>query len=287
MLKDNLKSIDFHRIDTWLLAIGSGLILTHLSLVWRVNQEELLGNSLVLWAAVCLLIWKRRDSLNFNSNVFATSIGLFLMAFILVRSTAIAETNFFVRISPVISLIGWSLLASGISGSLQYIKEILIVSCLILNSTFMSHAFNISTITAKFSGYLLWYLGFPVSLQGVNIILPTGSVEVNSGCSGYTIILQLLGLSVIFISMFDLPKIKKLILPLSAIIIGFLVNIGRVALMAFLVANNQKEAFKYWHEADGSLVFSGIGVLVFSLFYYLLDRQQSVDEDLETTDLET
>jgi cyanoexosortase A len=283
MLKQYLKSINLNQLDTWLLIVGGGLIITHLSLVWRINQDEVLGNSLLGWVAVCLLIWKKRDSLSFNSQLFSTSIGLFLVGFILVRSNSISESNFFVRCSPAISLLAWSLLASGIRGSNQYLKEFLILCCLLLNSTFMSHIFNISAITAKFSGYLLWYLGFPVTLKGVNIILPTGSVEVNSGCSGYTIMLQLLGLSVIFISMFPTQKIQKLILPLGAITIGFLVNIVRVALMAILVANNQKEAFLYWHQEDGSLIFSGIGVVAFSLFYHLLSRER----DLENPDLET
>ncbi|PSB03511.1 cyanoexosortase A [Merismopedia glauca] len=283
MFKLYINSIHLNQLNTWLLIIGGGLVLNHLSLVWKVDQDELLGNSLLLWVAVCLLIWKKRHLLNFNSQPFSTSIGLFLVSFILVRSSSITETNFFVRLSPAISLVGWSLLASGIRGVQQYVKELLILCCLILNSTFMSHVFNISAVTAKFAGYLLWYLGFPVTLQGVNIILPTGSVEVNSGCSGYTIILQLLGLSVVFLSMFPNPPIQKIILPLSAMIIGFLVNIARVALMTILVAANQKEAFLYWHQADGSLIFSGIGVAIFASLYHFLNRHN----EIEVTESET
>jgi cyanoexosortase A len=286
MLSDYFDRLSFKKIDTWLLVIGTGLVAIHISVVGQIDQEELLGNSFLLWAAVCLLIWKKRDKINFDSSPLSTTLGLFLVTFVVVRTVSISETNFFVRLSPLISLIGWSLLASGVRGLKHYVKELVILTCLLFNSTFMSHVFNLSTFTAKVAGYLLWYLGFPVSVRGVYIALPTGSVEVNSGCSGYTIILQLIGLSIVFLSLFPTKINQKIILPISAVIIGFVVNIVRVALMALLVANNRKEAFEYWHKADGSLVFSGIGVLIFSLFYHVLTRNNETESsESETSEI--
>jgi exosortase/archaeosortase family protein len=45
--------------------------------------------------------------------------------------------------------------------------------------------------------------------------------------------------------------------------------------MAILVAQQQMAAFDYWHEGDGSLVFSLIAVLLFGLFcWFLLGRTE-------------
>lgn len=282
MFLDYINSTNLKRIDAWLFIIGAGLILNHLTLAWRLDEIQLLVNSLLYWGAACLLIWQKRHLLIWKSNPLSTSIGLFLVSFILIRTAGITGHNFFTRIYPIIALIAWSLLASGIWGIRQYIKESIILCWSILDSTILSNTLNISAITAKFSAYLLWYLGFQVNLQGVNIIMPTGSVEVNSGCSGYTIILQLIGLSIVFLSLFTTPKKQIIILPISAIVMGFLINVVRVALMAVLVAANRQEAFKYWHQEDGSLIFSAIAVIAFSLFFNFLNTNNYTDaEQLE------
>jgi exosortase/archaeosortase family protein len=51
-----------------------------------------------------------------------------------------------------------------------------------------------------------------------------------------------------------------------AVITAFVVNAARVALLAVLVSLSQLEAFKYWHQGTGSVIFSMIAVLIFGLF---------------------
>jgi exosortase/archaeosortase family protein len=59
---------------------------------------------------------------------------------------------------------------------------------------------------------------------------------------------------------------QKIVVPLVAIISAFVVNAARVALLAVLVSLSQPEAFKYWHEGSGSVIFSMIAVFIFGLF---------------------
>lgn len=63
---------------------------------------------------------------------------------------------------------------------------------------------------------------------------------------------------------------QKLFIPVVAATVGFVVNGIRVALMAVLVAKGDKGAFAYWHEGDGSLIFSLIAVALFFLFCWFL-----------------
>jgi exosortase/archaeosortase family protein len=68
-------------------------------------------------------------------------------------------------------------------------------------------------------------------------------------------------------------KIHKIFIIIFAIVTGFLVNVVRVSLMAILAAASKPEAFDYWHEGDGSLIFGMIAVGIFGLFYMFLLKQ--------------
>lgn len=123
--------------------------------------------------------------------------------------------------------------------------------------------------TAKFSGFLLWYLGADVTREGIFLILPEGSIEVASGCNGLNLILQLLGLSMLVLLMFPTKRLQKIIVPVVGASVAFVVNAARVALLAAIVAGGDKKTFTYWHHGDGSLIFSMIAVLIFGAFCWL------------------
>ena len=177
------------------------------------------------------------------------------------------------RIFPLLSLLGWGLLASGFKGLKQYRQEIFLLSFLAVPWEFI-YIYDVSQLTAKFSTFLLWSFGFEVTRQGVWIIMPTGSVEVYNGCSGVRTILQLLALSWIVLALIPPNWRQKTRLIAGAILLGFVVNGVRVALMAIVVALSNSEGFTYWHTGTGSLVFSAIAVLIFALICFTtLDRE--------------
>jgi cyanoexosortase A len=148
----------------------------------------------------------------------------------------------------------------------QYRGELLVLSSISLPKILPLSLIDISLLTAKFASLILWYTGFEVTRNGVYIYLPTGSVEVYPGCSGLELIFQMLSLALLFLLMFPQKVKQKIIVPIIAITLAFIVNGVRVALMAVLVAQGHKEAFDYWHEGEGSLIFSLISVLLFGLF---------------------
>jgi cyanoexosortase A len=255
----------------WLLAIGAGLIAIHITLTWKSDNPSLLGTSLLFWIAVSSLIWEKRDSLNLESGVLPSFLGLSIIGIVLLKSASITSFGGFLFLFPFIVAVGIALLASGFRGLKQYKGELLTLFFIgapkLLPSFLIS---KVTLLTAKFAAFILWYTGFEVTRSGVNIYLPTGSIEVASGCSGIQIIFQQLGLALIFISMFPLNRQQRIVAPIVAATLGFVVNGVRVGLMGVIVAKGNHEAFDYWHHGDGSLIFSMIGVILFGLFCWFL-----------------
>jgi cyanoexosortase A len=267
--------------ELWLLGIGAGLIAIHLTLTWKSDNSSLLGMSFLFWAAISSQIWEKRHSLNLESGIFSSFLGLLLIGLILLKSASLTSFGVFLYITPFIIAVSLALLASGFKGLTQYKGELIALFCLVAPKVIPSFLTNsISSLTAKFAAFLLWYTGSSVVLSGNIIYLPTGSVEVFSGCSGVEQIFQMLGLAILFLLMFPQNQKQKILVPIVAIFLGFIINSLRVSLMAILVAKQQQEAFKYWHDGDGSLVFSTIAVLLFGVFcWFLMERSLTNKKD--------
>lgn len=251
-----------------LLGIAAGCIAIHLTITWKSGNTNFWGSSVLFWVAVCSLVWKKRNTLSLKSDVISSFLGTLLIAGVLLKS--IYPSGNFLLLLPLISALGIGLIASGFRGLKQYRQELSILSVLGVPQVTLLWLIDISALTAKFAAFVLWYLGFQVSRQGVNITLPTGGVEVYPGCSGMETIVHLSGLAVLFLVMFPTHWSQKFLVPVVAIFIGFVVNGVRVALMAYLTASDNLKAFEYWHTGDGSLIFSMIAVLIFALFCLLL-----------------
>ncbi len=271
----------------WLLGIATGLVAINLTLLWKAGDIGHLGMSVLFWLAVGSLLWEKRHSLNLESGVLPSLLGTLLIAWVLLNSVSLPDTqnpilhNRFLRISPFIFTLGLSLIASGFWGLKQYWRELTIVFFLGIPSVLASFLTDISPFTAKFATFLLWYSGFDVSLQGLNIILPTGSVRVYSACSGIESMTYLLAISVICLVMFPPKRNHRILVPIVALILGFVVNGVRVALMAVLAGTNS-ESFDYWHMGEGSLLFGMIAIAIFGLFYaFLLRQDESETQEAE------
>jgi cyanoexosortase A len=269
--------------EFWLLSIGTGWIAIQLVMIWRNEESSLWGMTFLFWAAIASLIWDKRDRLQFDSSIFSSFFSLFLMTILLIKCISLSSFGIFLSILPVTAGFSLALLASGFTGLGQYRGELLALLILGMGRILPSIIINIAPLTAKFVAFLLWYSGSEVVRSGININLPTGGIEVYSGCSGIELIIQLFGLSSLFILMFPLNLVSKILLPIAAIILGFITNGIRVALMAILVAQNQKAAFAYWHHGDGSLIFSLIAVTCLGIVcWLLLETNQSNKSNLKS-----
>lgn len=267
----------------WIVGIAVGLIALHLTLTLKANNLDLLSTSLVFWAAVSSLVWDKKDQLRTESGIFSSFLGASLLTSVLLKSFLVPGNDIFLRFSPFISAFSLALLVSGAKGLKQYWQELLLLGFISIPQGLVHRFLDLSLLTAKFSASLLSGLGFSVARQGVFITLPSAKVEVASGCSGVNGMLQLLGLSLLFLFMFPQTNRKqKIFIPFLAVFIAFIVNGIRVAILTLLVASSNSEAFDYWHLGTGSQIFPMIGVFIFGLFCWFFILRKPAKAQLKS-----
>jgi cyanoexosortase A len=260
----------------WLLTLAGSLIAVNLSLQMKLTGDFIsLSFSLLLWGVVLSQLWEKRHNLSLRSGVFSTFLGLVLIAFVLIRSLLTARVSLLFAFSPVISALGLILIASGFRGFKQYTQELLLILVLSVPESFVSQLFDPSSLTGSFATYMLSHLGFKASFQGINIVMNTGSVQVLQQCSGLVNMLLLWQLAMFFIISFPTNLAKKIFVPVVGVIVGFIVNAVRVAILTVLITNSHEEAFHYWHDGNGAQIFVLMSVVVFGVFcYFLLEQDE-------------
>jgi cyanoexosortase A len=263
----------------WLLGIALSLIVLHISLTWKLGANlNQLSISILLWGAALSLLWHKRNSLTLESGLTSSFFGILLIVLVLLKSLSLFwYESSLLKVLPLAAALGVGLLATDFTGLKQFWREFVIVFLLVIPGGLLSSAVEslvqLNLLTAKIVAFFLWYCGFEVSRQGVNILLSTGSVEVRGGCSGFQSMFLLFRLAVLYLLMFPTNWVKTLLVPTAAVGIAFAVNVIRVALMALLVAFSNPESFEYWHKGTGSQIFSMIAVIAFGLLCSLLIQQ--------------
>ncbi|RCJ36939.1 cyanoexosortase A [Nostoc minutum NIES-26] len=266
----------------WLLGIGGGLIAILLTLVWRTGDDSYLGMSVLCLFAIASTLVEKRHKLTLESGIFPSILGIMFIGFILWQSANLHHGKWlktFLHISPFISAIGLSLLASGLKGFKQFWQELTILFFLGVPKVTILSLIDITplaTLTAKYSTLILWYTGFEVSLQDNYINLPTGGIKVAGECAGLEWMCHLLSLAVIGLFMFPPKPKRRILVPIVAVFVAFLVNGARIAILAVMAAKQHQPTFHYWHVGGGSSVFGIITVLIFGLFYWFLLHEQEI-----------
>ena len=258
------------KIEYWLVALSGGLVLLHLTLIDKSQNENLFSTATLTWLTIGSLLWDRRKKLILESDTASTFVGMALVVLTIIRNLTTTDSS--LRLFPLIAGVGVILIASGFKSLKSYGKEIILLSLLLFLRlvTIVLNAFDLPLLTAKVSAFMLWFVGFDVVRQGVVIALPTGRVEVYGACSGVESIVLMLCIAILFFFLISISHWQKAICIAIAVVIGFMINAFRVALLAFFVDVQQPKAFEYWHSSDGSLSFAIISVFMFGLFCWLV-----------------
>lgn len=246
-----------------LLGLLSAIVTLHLSLVFKSDNTDLIGSSLLYWSAAILIL--RQKQHHFSRNLISMIAGSLILLSVLSKSASVSGNDIFLRIYPILSIAALTLIASGLKGFKQHWQELLILLIFAIPPGLILLILDPSPITAKVSAFILWSLGFQVSVQGVLVSLPKGSILVYAACAGVATMLQLFGVALMYLFLQPTKRHQKILLPGIALLIAFVINAVRVALMAVLVALGDQAAFEYWHVGNGSLVFSTIAVVIFCL----------------------
>lgn len=278
--------------NAWLLAIGLGLIALHLQLFWRITGSfDQISLELIGWSALFFCLWQRRHTLVFRSDPVSRFFGWSLLGLVLIRSFNLqVASEVVLGATPLLIGVAIALLAVGIKQFKHYSRELWILLAIAIPSgslaPLIERSLNVSLLTAKYAHLLMWYGGFSVQRNGVQLILPTGAVEVFPPCSGLDAALISLKVAVFFLLVFPTTWKEKLLVPAIAIASAFTVNGFRIMLMAHLVASKNTEAFNYWHTGTGAQVFAMIAMTIFTQYcQWLIERRQStnVSDQSETS----
>ena len=267
---------DLQQRRFWLVALVAMLIVSHFTLVDRTSSPNFVGLCLLVYAAVVTLIFRKYDDITLKTSPFPLALGSALAAISLMR-LAFAAPNPGLRVIPLLSGVGLALIAQGWQGVRTFWKELIIVGLLAIPSELGVGLINLSNplslIIAKISAFILWYLGFPIRLEGSQILFSEGGVFVKDSCAGVANIIYVLQVATIASLLFPLSRVKWRFWVFGAgIALSFLMNLFRVTLLtAFYPV--WPNAFEYWHHGDGSLIFSALVIVGFSSFYlWLMQR---------------
>jgi exosortase/archaeosortase family protein len=98
---------------------------------------------------------------------------------------------------------------------------------------------------------------------GNNIPTINNSVRVDAACAGAETMLQLWALAIVAIFLLPTTRRQKVIIPLTALVIAFLVNSIRVAILVTIV--HDRSSFDYWHLGQGGQIFPLAAIIVWGI----------------------
>lgn len=270
------------KLEFWLLTTWCSLIAINVTLVVRLAEDvDEIAIQILTWSVAIFLAMRDRRQYKFSTSPTAIATGSLLVIWVLIKSLLTRRTTDILFIlTPLMGTVGIALIASGWQGIKQYWRPILLAANLGIPITFLFAAIEkvvpVNVFTAQFANAVLWYGGAKVSQNGITIISQFGAVEVARGCAGLPPILMLLRITMMFVLVFPVRQIHMWIMFFAAAAIAFIINSMRVALLVVISADNG--AFKYWHDGDGSQIFSVIAV---SLLLWLCNWLSQDDDDDE------
>lgn len=118
-------------------------------------------------------------------------------------------------------------------------------------------------LTAQIAAFLLWLGGRSALAQGILIEMPGRALEIGPGCTAVISMGLCLAAVVVAAQLFPVhPLLLNLALAAGALLVAFLVNALRVALLGFTltgsatIGEDSLQAFQFWHDGIGSHLFS-------------------------------
>lgn len=263
--------------------VAAGLAAIYLTYIWRLGDTAHWGMSLIFGAAISSLLWDKRAT-TLNPQTAATGLGAVLVAAILALSLPLSDSETFIRLMPLLCGFAVALLAAGFQGFSVYRQELMLLFFLGVPRVIFSLIQDISPITARFSAFLLWYVGYDPTVDGVFLRLGSQAIRVWEGCSGAESICYMLGIAAVCLMLFPIKGRTFQIAAVSvAALLGFVVNAIRVSFLAVLVMRDNFDAFVYWHEGDGSLLFGTGSVALFGLLYWVVSSQLLQDQSISSS----
>ncbi|MFS6828117.1 archaeosortase/exosortase family protein [Cyanobium sp. ATX-6F1] len=216
--------------------------------------------------------------------------GLLLLLWcLLVLSFAMRLYDPLVHLLPLAALLGLALVSAA-GPRARLFRQLLLLGLLppaMLLFQALLPPDGLARLTAQFSAFLLWLGGQPALAEGIVVQLPGRSLEVGQGCLGLNTISLCVAAVVLFALLVPAHRLRtQLALAAGAVLVAFVVNGFRVALLGFTDPEpapgwwNELRGFDFWHIGLGSSLFSllamgGTTALVVASLEWKLSRQRS------------
>ena len=270
--------------NLWLLT--AALVAVHNLWVIHATQDAtaLLVFSLLCWWGALTCMEDRLNSMRPNPSWASLAVGGLILVWSLLRSAQILDRDSMIYVIAVLQVVALAFLCKPIRRVAIFWQQILILALVplsLVSQRFFPEAF-LSLLTAKMATAWLTIFGFDATNAGrVVTINEQASVAVAGPCTGYEQISQVLAIAVIFLMAFPLRRLGHQIFILGiGPLIAIICNTFRIALLNVIVyfegmgGTKDQWWFNFFHEGEGSLLFSGIAVCLFAWMYLkVLDRE--------------
>jgi cyanoexosortase A len=270
--------------NLWLLT--AGVVAFHNIWVIYSTQDAtaLLVFSVLCWWGALTCMEDRLEGLRPRPSLPGVVVGFAILGWCLIRSSLILDRDSVIYALAPLEAIGLALLCTPMRRITEFWHQIVILALVPL-SLIGQHIYperQLSVATASMASMLLSLLGFNVSTnERIVTISGQASVSVMERCSGYEQIAQVLSIAIIFLLAFPLRSFRnKLTVLIAAPVIAIICNTFRVALLNLIIyielltIAKDDWWFDFFHEGEGSLIFSAIAVCIFSWLYLkVLDKE--------------
>lgn len=264
----------------WLCLAGL-VALNSIVMTYRTQPIELAILTAMVWCGAFICIEDMLPDMPFSPSHFGLLAGSVLLAWGMWRSTQVFHGDAVVYGLAFVQAIGLAMLLLPIRKLMILRNPLLIMSItafLLVPMSSMLPEEPLSLLTAKLSSMILTLTGQEVYLQGRVIWLDNAGVRVSGPCSGKEMIHQLLTVGTVFVLAFPLrQRWLRLLVVASTPAFAIAGNSLRISVLALINASQMSEKtywFTYFHENEGSLVFSAISTSVFAWGYLkLIDTQ--------------
>jgi cyanoexosortase A len=247
-----------------------------LLLAWQTQDATLQIVNALAWFGAWLCLEPQLKLLGDDSaGKLGLAAGAALLLYVLWRSNSILHEEPVVFLLPGLAGLGLGLLAWPTSrlGSLAKPFTVLCLPLMALLAPKLLSDHSLSALTASTTQTLLRIAGQDAQIRhDIEVWLPGGGVKVAGPCSGMDVLVMLMVVAAIFSLAFPLRRRGVLALLLLTVpFIALLGNALRISLLALVHASqwpDRAQLFAFFHDDEGSLLFSAITVSAFAALYF-------------------
>lgn len=262
------------------LALAAAVAIQNIAVFQTSQSEHTTVFALMVWGGAVICMEDQFEDLRPRPAAWGLIFGSLLLVWVLARSAVILHWDGMLFALAPIGGLSLGLMVEK-PANLGRFRDPLLCLMLLPGYALLMRSLPenpLSLLTAQLSGAWLSILGLDVIVNARSVMLPGGGVKVLGPCNGMDMMAQILCVGVIFLLAFPIRSwTSRVLVLLVAPMIGLVSNTFRIALLAVFAGYGHSKGswlFDFFHESTGSLVFSGVAVLVFGMLYMrLLERE--------------